>query len=94
MATYTAHYRSPNGDTPVSGVFDFESAHRAGSKGNMHDARLKMLESYGNEAVAWIIDEVKTKKANAKDAQLDHQMQLDFREEPEHKVRKRVKRGF
>lgn len=52
MPVYIAHYKSPNGSSQVSGVFEFSSSHRAGSKQNMHDARMCMLESYGNEAVA------------------------------------------
>ncbi|MDO5358007.1 MAG: hypothetical protein Q4E80_01275 [Slackia faecicanis] len=92
MPTYIAHYKSPNGSTQVSGVFEFESTHRAGSKQNMHDARMCMLQSYGNEAVAWQIDAIEAKKAD--EARSDHQMQLDFREPAEHKPKKRIVRGF
>ena len=63
MPTYIAHYKSPNGTAQVSGVFEFESSHRAGSKQNMHDARMCMLQAYGNEAVAWQIDSVESKKS-------------------------------
>ncbi len=91
MATYIAHYKSPGGANPVSGVFEFESAHRAGSKQNMHDARMRMLTVYGNEAVAWNIDSVESKKAD--DVRGDHQMELDFREPTEHH-KKRIVRGF
>lgn len=92
MPLYVAHYKSPNGSTPVSGVFEFSSNHRAGSKQNMHDARMHMLQSYGNEAVAWQIDAVETKKAD--DARSDHQMQIDFRDPAEHRPKKRIVRGF
>ena len=44
LATYIAHYKSPNGENPVSGVFEFSSSHRAGSKQNMHDARMCQLD--------------------------------------------------
>lgn len=92
MATYIAHYKSPNGENPVSGVFEFTSSHRAGSKQNMHDARMCMLTSYGNEAVAWQIYSVEAKKAD--DTRSDHQLQLDFREPVEAKPKKRITRGF
>lgn len=92
MPTYIAHYKSPNGMDRASGVFEFTSEHRAGSKQNIHDARMCMLEAYGNEAVAWQIDSVEVKKAD--DIRGDHQMQIDFREAPEHKPKKRIVRGF
>lgn len=92
MATYIAHYKSPNGSNPVSGVFEFTSVHRAGSKQNMHDARMCMLTSYGNEAVAWHIDSVEAKKAD--DVRGSHQMELDFREPSESRPKKRIVRGF
>lgn len=91
MGTYIAHYRSPIGENPVSGVFEFSSEHRAGSKQNMHDARMSMLTAYGNEAVAWNIDSVEAKKADSPVG--DHQMELDFREPAESRKR-RIKRGF
>lgn len=92
MATYIAHYQSPNSANPVSGVFEFTSSHRAGSKQNMHDARMTMLMAYGNEAVAWSIDSVESKKSD--DVRGDHQMQLDFREPTDPKPKKRIVRGF
>lgn len=92
MPTYIAHYKSPNGDNPISGVFEFTSSHRAGSKQNMHDARMRMLTTYGNEAVAWQIDSVESKKSD--DTRSDHQMQLDFREPTEARPKKRIVRGF
>lgn len=92
MATYIAHYKSPGGDNPVSGVFEFTSSHRAGSKQNMHDARMRMLSVYGNEAVAWNIDSVEAKKSD--DVRGDHQMELDFREPTGDRPKKRIVRGF
>lgn len=92
MPVYIAHYKSPNGSSQVSGVFEFSSSHRAGSKQNMHDARMCMLESYGNEAVAWIIDSIEAKKSD--DVRSDHQMELDFREPAEHRPKKCIVRGF
>ena len=47
-----------------SGTFTFESDGKAGSKANLHDARLKMLELFGRDAVSWTIERVEKKKAN------------------------------
>ena len=58
MKLYRAHYTSPRGANPVNGTFEFESASNAGSKKNMHDARVTMLELFGKEAVSWQIDHV------------------------------------
>ena len=93
MATYVAHYKSPRTDQPVSGSFEFESEHRAGSKQNMHDARMHMLTMYGNEAVTWNIDSVEQKRASSQT--MDGQMELDFREPAEQPKRRRktVDRG-
>lgn len=88
MQTYTAHYRSPSAsDARATGLFEFESDSRAGSKGNLRDARLKMLELYGKDAVSWTIDRVERKKASA--AVQDGQLELDFR--PPRRERKRAK---
>ena len=44
----------------------------------MTDARIKMLEVFGNEAVTWIIDQIELVR---QDETLDYvQPQLDFRE--------------
>ena len=78
MQTYIAHYRSPAAsDARATGLFEFESDARAGSKGNLRDARLKMLELYGKDAVSWTIDRVERKRAT-KQVQ-DGQLELDFR---------------
>ena len=94
LATYTAHYRSPNASQArAKGVFEFESEARAGSKENAHDARLAMLQQYGNQALSWVIEDIKLKAApkSAKNV-ADGQLELDFREPlPE---RKRQKRSF
>ena len=48
MQTYIAHYISPAAaDVRGTGLFEFESDSRANTKGNLRDARLKMLELYG-----------------------------------------------
>ena len=78
MQTYIAHYQSPRAAASrAKGQFEFESESRAGSKGNAHDARMKMLELYGTEALSWSIERIerKTVKSDASDGQL----QLDFR---------------
>ena len=56
MQTYIAHYISPAAaDVRGTGLFEFESDSRANTKGNLRDARLKMLELYGKDAVSWTI---------------------------------------
>ncbi|MCB7037933.1 hypothetical protein [Eggerthella sinensis] len=88
MQTYIAHYRSPAAsDTQGVGLFEFESEARAGTKMNLRDARLKMLELFGKDAVPWNIDSVERKKAS--EASQDGQLELDFR--PPKKQRKRAK---
>lgn len=89
MQTYVAHYRSPDAAAVrAKGLFEFESASRVGSKGNLRDARLKMLELYGKDAVAWVIDRVERKSAAT--APCDKQLELDFRAPKP--VRKRAKK--
>ena len=86
MQTYIAHYRSPAAsDARASGVFEFQSEHRAGSKANERDARLRMLEQYGRDAVSWSIERVELKRA--KDQAGDGQLQLDFRPEKQERTR-------
>lgn len=96
MTLFVASYRSPNASGERSrGLFEFESEARLGSKANAHDARVKMLELYGNDALAWTIDEIKHKSKKAQAGQVDGQMKLDFREpvkEPP-KRRRSIKRG-
>ncbi len=90
MQTYIAHYRSPvASDARATGLFEFESEARAGSKGNLRDARLRMLELYGKDAVSWTIDRVERKRAVRQTAQ-DGQLELDFR--PPKTQRKRSKK--
>lgn len=91
MTTYLAHYRSPAAaDVRGSGCFEFESKARAGSKDNLHDARMRMLELFGKDAVAWNIESVE--RATAKNSSMDGQMQLDFR--PPKKKRVRRTKGY
>ena len=85
MKTYRAHYKSPRDANPVNGTFEFESDNKAGSKLNATDARIKMLELFGNEALSWQIDSVEL-AATEPEAVEYVQPQLDFREPK--KVRK------
>ena len=86
MTAFLAHYQSPaKADVRGAGVFEFESDARAGSKDNLHDARMKMLEIFGKDAVSWDIERVE--KKTAKTETLDGQLTLDFR--PEKKRRRR-----
>lgn len=89
MQTYIAHYSSPAAsDSRAKGLFEFESSARAGSKGNLHDARVKMLELYGKQAVSWNI--VKVERKTAKSDACNEQLELDFRApKPERKRSKR-----
>lgn len=78
LQTYIAHYQSPRASqNRAKGQFEFESDSRGGTKANQHDARMKMLELYGTEALSWTIERIERKKA-ASDA-ADGQLQLDFR---------------
>lgn len=86
MTCYLAHYRSPAAaDVRGAGAFEFESSARMGSKENLHDARLKMLELFGKDAASWAIEKVERK--TSKNSSLDGQLELDFR--PEKKRRRR-----
>jgi len=76
--TYVAHYSSPGNNALAKGHFEFESTGRASSKTNKLDARIKMLELYGKEAVSWVIDEIKIKKITQEVC--DGQLELDFRD--------------
>lgn len=89
MQTYIAHYRSPAAaDVRATGLFEFESDARVGSKGNLRDARLKMLELYGKDAVSWSIDRVERKRVS--EPSRDGQLEMDFR--PPKPQRKRAKK--
>lgn len=86
MTVYLAHYRSPAAaDVRGAGAFEFDSDARAGSKENIRDARMKMLELFGKDAASWSIDKVERK--TSKNSAMDGQLQLDFR--PEKKRRRR-----
>ncbi|MDO5329700.1 MAG: hypothetical protein Q4E88_06390 [Coriobacteriia bacterium] len=77
MATFTAHYLSPNANTArANGLFDFDSDNRLGSKALEKDARLAMLERFGNDSLPWTIDKIVRKK---KKSQADGQVMFDFR---------------
>lgn len=86
MTVYLAYYQSPAAaDVRGSGLFEFESDARAGSKDNVRDARMKMLEIFGKDAASWSIERVERK--TSKNSALANQLQMDFR--PEKKRRKR-----
>lgn len=91
MKLYTAHYTSPSGENPVNGTFEFESDANAGSRKNTSDARIKMLELFGKEAVSWHIDKVELQGKG--EASEFVQMQLDFREPKKSRMRRTVERG-
>ena len=89
MQTYLAHYRTPSGSRErAKGVFEFESDARANTKANQHDARVRMLELYGSDAVSWTIDKVERKGVGKEVGQ--GQLELDFRAPKP--VRKRAKK--
>ncbi len=92
MKTYKAHYVSPHGANPVNGTFEFESEHNAGSKKNATDARIKMLEEFGNEALSWVIDSIEL-VSGTEEASDYFQPQLDFREPKKVRKRRTFERG-
>ena len=78
MATYVAHYATLNSDSNRQmGEFDFESKGKLKSKTNAHDARLTLLEKFGNDALSWQIYKIEKKKVST--GKIDGQLQLDFR---------------
>jgi len=78
MAFFLAHYKSPaSADVRGTGFFEFESEARANSRDNLRDARMRMLELFGKDAVSWEIDKVERKQTKAE--ALDGQLELDFR---------------
>ena len=91
MGVFRAEYQSPRNANPQSGQFTFESKHPLGSKANEQDARYKMLELFGNEAVSWIIANVE--RAKPADADAPVQLGLDFREPKKTRRRRTVERG-
>jgi len=79
------------------GVFEFQSEFKAGSKQNMHDARMKMLEEFGAAAVSWVIDDVQKKNtASTPKGVVDGQLELDFRDpiEPPERKKRSFERGL
>lgn len=95
MPTYRATIVSPQGAAPKSSIIEFESEHRAGSKQNLQDARYKMLELHGNEALAWTIKDVEKVPEREGEGAGAEQLMLDFREPTQpRKRRPRVKRGI
>lgn len=90
---YRATIVSPRGETPKTSTIEFESKHRAGSRQNIQDARYKMLEIYGKEAVAWTVKDVERADESV---QGQEQLMLDFRDpvEPPKRKRRTVKRGI
>ena len=94
MNTYIAYYRSPNAAAErAKGVFEFASAANAGTKANMHDARVRMLELHGSKAVSWVVEKVEIKREGKGKgaAPLDGQLTLDFRDPaPERKRQRRT----
>lgn len=87
MPVYIANYRSLDSDAEhVTGMFEFESESRLGTKANAHDARVCMLEMFGKQALSWTIFKVERKSGKSKVA--DGQLELDFRAP---KVKKRKK---
>ena len=97
MPAFTAHYRSADSSGErAKGSFEFESDSRLGSKANSHDARVRMLELFGNEALSWTIDRIERKTSSRSGSSTaDGQLELDFRDPVEVKRRRKrsVKRG-
>ena len=95
MTRYRATIVSPKGAAPKSSVIEFESEHRAGSKLNLQDARYKMLELHGSEALSWNIKDIEKVTETEKGRSTD-QIMIDFREpvEPPKRKRRTVKRGI
>lgn len=90
MSTYVAHYSSlASSNTRAKGLFEFESDARMGSKANLYDARMKMLETFGKDAVSWTIDKVERKTQRKED--IDGQLELDFRAPKPERKRKNKK---
>ena len=89
LVTYVAHYTSPHNEEPTKGFFEFQSAQRALSKKNLKDARIKMLEIFGKQAVSWIIDDVHIKK---KETICSEQIELDFRKQKPVRKKPKIKK--
>ena len=94
MQTFIAHYRSLNASKDrAKGLFEFDSESRLGSKANASDARMKMLELFGNEALSWTIENIERKPASKQDKQADGQLELAFRNPVKKKRKTSTKRG-
>ena len=95
MQTYIAHYRSPNASADrAKGLFEFESASRVGTKANAHDARVRMLEIFGSDALSWTIEKVEragAAPAEKREKTTDGQLALDFRPPKPERKRKHSK---
>lgn len=92
---YRATIVSPKGTNPKSSIIEFESEHRAGSKLNIQDARYKMLELHGSEAVGWTVKDVERVPEKEQKSGIEEQLMLDFRDPVKKKrVRRNVKRGI
>lgn len=91
MGVFRAYYESPRNANPQSGCFTFESGHPLRSQANERDARYRMLELFGNEAVAWSI--VRVERAGNARADEPVQPGLDFREPRKTRKRRTVQRG-
>lgn len=89
--TYLAHYQSPASGDPQSGIFEFDSEHKMNSKQNLQDARFRMLELFGNQALSWSI--VKVEKRTSRNQVADCQPAFDFREPTHTRSVRTVKRG-
>lgn len=78
LSVFIAHYKSPDASSNrAKGLFEFDSSARLGSKGNMYDARIRMLEMFGNDALGWSIEKIEKKTSKSLDQ--DGQLELDFR---------------
>ncbi len=78
MANYVAHYKTLDASSShITGLFEFESNAKINSKKNSHDARLAMLEKFGNNALSWQIMHIEKKKISK--ARINGQLALDFR---------------
>ncbi len=98
MTVFIAHYRSPDASRDrACGTFEFDSSSRLGSKANSHDARVRMLELFGADALAWSIVSVERKDSvKARETQ-DGQLEMDFRDPVGRSPKKRrasIKRGI
>ena len=90
MQTFVAHYRSLNASSErAKGLFEFESSSRLGSKANASDARMKMLELFGNDALSWTIEKIEHAPAKKQGSQSDGQLELDFRDPVKKRRRRR-----